>query len=168
MAASLPARRLARYRSVCPRRPPIDIDIDIDIDIEASGFGAGGEMIEIGVVMEDGRGCCSRMQRRGGGRRRDARADRARGIRHKPLLIHGRRLLKVAGRLNELLRRRTAYSDDCMVDRLGLVQLCAAASMRYGRTFIPVEIILSESRIAAWAETNRLLLAEKPNPRHLV
>jgi len=100
LAASLPALRLARYRSgMCPRRPPINIDIDI----EASGFGAGGEMIEIGVVMEDGRGCCSRIRHCGDGVQRDARARTARNIYRKIVTARARRVLDIAGRLDGLM-----------------------------------------------------------------
>jgi len=80
---------------MCPSRPPIDIEI------EASGFGAGGEMSEIGVVMEDRRGCCSRIRRWRDGVRRDARARTARNTYRKIVTARTRRVLDIAGRLDE-------------------------------------------------------------------
>ena len=75
-------------------------------------------------------------------------------------------MFEVAGKLNELLRGRTAYSDGWVVDRPWLDRLYAAASMRCEFTFSPLEMILSETQMGAWADTKRVLLSESHDPRH--
>lgn len=158
---ALPAGRWARYRSVMPpRRPPIIIDI------EASGFGSGSYPIEIGVVMGDGRKYCSLIQPRDDWTHWDPRAEKVHGIARDTLLANGRPVFEVAGKLNDLLRGCTAYSDGWVVDRPWLDQLYAAASMRCEFTLSPLEMILSEPQMAAWADTKRMLLAENCEPRH--
>lgn len=158
---ALPAGRWARYRSVMPpRRPPIIIDI------EASGFGSGSYPIEIGVVMDDGRKYCSLIQPRDDWTHWDPRAEKVHGIARDTLLANGRPVFEVAGKLNDLLRGCTAYSDGWVVDRPWLDQLYAAASMRCEFTLSPLEMILSEPQMAAWADTKRMLLAENCEPRH--
>jgi len=143
-----------------PRRPPIIIDI------EASGFGPGSYPIEIGVVMDDGLKYCALIQPRDDWTHWDPSAESTHGISREVLEAHGRPVFEVAGRLNELLRGRTAYSDGWVVDRPWLDRLYAAAAMRCEFTFSSLEMILSEQQMTTWAEVKRVLLQEKSDPRH--
>ncbi len=143
-----------------PRLPPIIIDI------EASGFGSGSYPIEIGVVMDDGRKYCSLIQPKDDWTHWDPTAETVHGISRETLRAHGRPVFEVAGKLNEMLRGRTAYSDGWVVDRPWLDRLYAAASMRCEFTFSSLEMILSEQQMAAWADAKRVLLEENRDPRH--
>jgi hypothetical protein len=142
-------------------RPP-----PIILDIEASGFGSDSYPIEVGVVLDDGRKYCSLVLPRHDWTHWDPRAEGVHGISRQTLLAHGRPVFEVAGRLNELLRGRTAYSDGWVVDLPWLDRLFTAAAMRREFTLSSLEMILTEPQMHAWADTRNTLLAEQPQPRH--
>ncbi|MBC7780945.1 MAG: hypothetical protein H7125_12675, partial [Proteobacteria bacterium] len=119
-------------------RPPIIVDI------EASGFGSDSYPIEVGVVLDDGRKYCSLVLPVRDWTHWDADAEALHGISRSTLLAHGRPVFEVAGKLNELLRGRTAYSDGWVVDRPWLGRLFEAAAMRCDFTLSSLEMILSE------------------------
>lgn len=143
-----------------PRRPPIIIDI------EASGFGPDSYPIEVGLVLDDGRKYCSLVVPRHDWTHWDPNAETLHGIARATLLAHGKPVFEVAGKLNELLSGRTAYSDGWVVDRPWLDRLYAAAAMRCEFTFSPLEMILSEGQMEAWSDTKRVLLSESQERRH--
>jgi len=143
-----------------PRRPPIILDI------EASGFGSDSYPIEIGVALDDGQKYCSLVMPRSDWTHWDPRAEAVHGISRATLLAHGRPVVEVAGRLNELLRGRTAYSDGWVVDQPWLRRLFTSASIACEFTLSSLEMILSEHQMAAWAQTKQALLSECHEPRH--
>src|SRR5262252_1322213 len=100
------------------------------LDIEASGFGATSHPIEIGVTLTDGSKYCSLIAPRPEWTHWDEGAEKVHGVTRDVLQRHGRPAAEVAGRLNELLRSQTVYSDGWVVDKTWLDRLYYAAGMR--------------------------------------
>jgi len=136
------------------------------IDIEASGFGSQSYPIEVGVALRDGSKYCSLILPRSDWTWWDPGAEQLHRVPRDVLEAHGKPIVEVAAKLNQLLGEQTAYSDGWVVDKTWLDQLYYAAGMRREFSFSPLEMILSEPQMERWHETKDGLLAELGERRH--
>lgn len=142
------------------QRPPLIIDI------EASGFGAESYPIEIGVALSDGTKYCSLIVPMPDWTHWDEGAERMHRVSRDILETYGKPVPEVVARLNELLRRQTAYSDGWVVDKPWLDRLFFAARTQCEFSLSSLEMILSEPQMEIWHPTKDDLLRELGARRH--
>ena len=136
------------------------------IDIEASGFGAHSYPIEIGVVLRDGSKYCALILPDAGWTHWDESAEKVHRITRDILEAHGKPILEVTGKLNELLREQTAYSDGWGVDKTWLDRLFYAARLPCEFSLSSLEMILTEPQMEIWHNTKDQVLLELGQKRH--
>ena len=141
-------------------RPPIILDI------EASGFGPNSYPIEVGVALDSGAKHCWLIRPLPGWTHWDQDAQAAHRVSRELLHAHGKPVAEVAGRLNELLRARTVYSDGWVVDQTWLNQLFHAAALPCEFSLSALELILTEPQMALWHATKDALMHELGGQRH--
>jgi hypothetical protein len=138
----------------------------IIIDVEASGFGKGSYPIEVGLALADGSRHCYLITPARHWKSWDEAAAKVHGISREMLLTHGRPLQDVAWRLNELLNRRTVYSDAWAFDMSWVGKLYDAANMRQTFRVADIADLLDQEQQALWGETKRAVAAELGLRRH--
>jgi hypothetical protein len=138
----------------------------IIIDVEASGFGQGSYPVEVGLALADGSRHCYLITPARQWRNWDAEAEKIHGISREMLLTHGRPIQDVAWRLNELLNRKTVYSDAWSFDMSWVGKLYDAANMRQTFRVADIAELLDEDQQARWSETKSAVAAELALHRH--
>ena len=136
------------------------------IDIEASGFGSASYPIEIGLALDDGRKYCTLIMPAPDWTHWDVAAENTHHIKRKTLETCGSPPREVALRLNELLEGSTLYTDGWVVDKPWLTTLFHVAGEPMKFAVSPLELILSESQMAIWHETKRIVQEASSLERH--
>jgi hypothetical protein len=132
----------------------------IIIDVEASGFGRGSYPIEVGLALSDGSRHCCLVSPARGWRHWDEAAERIHGISRADLLSYGRPVPDVACRLNELLRRKTVYSDAWSFDMSWLGKLFDAGNMRQAFRIADIAELMDDEQRMRWAGVKREVTQE--------
>ena len=138
----------------------------IIIDVEASGFGRGSFPIEVGLALSDGSRHCYLITPTRSWRHWDEEAEKVHGISRETLLIHGRPIQDVAWRLNELLHRRTVYSDAWAYDMPWLGKLFEAASMHQAFRIADIAELMDEEQRQRWHVTKHAVIETLGVVRH--
>ena len=138
----------------------------IIIDVEASGFGQGSYPVEVGLALSDGSRHCYLISPARQWNAWDEEAEKVHGISREMLLTHGRPFQDVAWRLNELLNRKTVYSDAWAFDMSWVGKLYDAANMRQAFRVADIAELLDQAQQAAWHETKRRVATELGLRRH--
>jgi hypothetical protein len=136
------------------------------IDVEASGFGSGSYPIEVGVVLPNGGRHCYLIAPARAWKHWDEEAEQVHGITREVLLTHGRPIQDVAWRLNELLRRKTAYSDAWSYDMSWLGKLYEAANMRQTFRIADISELIDQEQHARWQAVKREVTTDLGLKRH--
>ena len=136
------------------------------IDIEASGFGVTSYPIEVGAVLADGSKYCSLILPAPGWTHWDEEAEQLHRITRDILKAHGKPIHEVVGRLNEMLRNQTAYSDGWVVDKTWLDRLYFAAGVPCEFSLSSLEMILTEPQMEVWHHTKDQVLCDLGERRH--
>jgi hypothetical protein len=136
------------------------------IDIEASGFGRGSYPIEIGVVLPDGMPHCFLIAREGDWTAWDPQAETLHGISREVLEHKGRPVREVAGRLNQLLKGETVYSDAWGFDTSWLGKLYDAAQLPQAFRLAAINELFDAVHYERWTETKTRVSEELDLPRH--
>ena len=97
--------------------------VPIVIDVEASGFDPMSYPIEVGVALENGSRFSTLIKPVDEWNYWDSTAEKLHHIQRNTLLQHGKSVLDVALRLNQLLHEKTVYSDGWVVDKPWLESL---------------------------------------------
>ncbi len=142
-----------------PTRPTI-------IDIEASGFGPDSYPIEIGVVLGNGKRYCSLITPKPDWTHWSDSAEQVHKIPRQLLFEHGKPAEQVSRELNQLLERKTIYSDGWVVDNPWLIHLFHSARIRQQFRFSSLEMILSEEQMQIWHTTKSDIENELQLQRH--
>lgn len=124
----------------------------IVIDVEASGFGRGSYPIEIGIALADSSRHCFLIAPPRRWSHWDPEAEKIHGISRDLLARHGRPIHEVAWRLNELMRRQTAYSDAWAFDMSWIGKLYEAADLQQGFNIADITDLIAEDQLARWQE----------------
>lgn len=141
-------------------------ELPLIIDVEASGFGGTSYPLEIGVALDDGHKYCTLIYPEPDWKHWDPEAEKVHRISRDILETYGRACRDVAETLNELLARRTAYTDGWVVDKPWLATLFHAARVEMLFRVSPLEMILSESQMQLWHEEKDRVLATLDLSRH--
>lgn len=149
--------RLANHARSMRGCPPGAALNPIVIDVEASGFGRGSYPIEIGIALADATRHCFLITPARDWRHWDPTAEAVHGISRDLLLRHGRPLDEVAWHLNQLLRRRTAYSDAWSFDMSWLGKLYDAANMQQTFRIADLAELIDDRQRAMWHDTKRMV-----------
>ncbi|MDJ0740880.1 MAG: hypothetical protein QNJ91_14285 [Gammaproteobacteria bacterium] len=142
------------------------IHTPIIIDVEASGFGSGSYPIEVGVALADGSRHCYLVSPARSWKHWDERAELMHGITRDTLLTYGRPIADIAWRLNELLHRRTAYSDAWSYDMSWLGRLYDAANMRQAFRIADITELMTEDQRLNWHATKLQVTDDLGLQRH--
>jgi hypothetical protein len=142
------------------------IEHPLIIDVEASGFGAHSYPIEIGLAMEGGDKFCSLILPAPDWTHWDDEAEKVHRVSRDILETYGKPMEEVAAVLNLLLEGKTVYTDGWVVDKPWLTTLFHAAGIPMKFQVSSLEMILSESQMAAWHETKDRVVEEKQLSRH--
>ena len=138
----------------------------IIIDVEASGFGRGSYPIEVGLALPDGSRHCYLIAPARAWKSWDDEAEKVHGISRETLQAHGRPLQDVAWRLNELLRRKTVYSDAWSFDMSWLGKLYDAANMRQTFRLADIAELMDEEQRGRWHAVKQAVSSELGLRRH--
>lgn len=122
----------------------------IVIDVEASGFGKGSYPVEVGVALADGSRHCYLVYPARSWTHWDDKAEAVHGISREVLLSHGRPVQDIAWRLNELLQKRTVYSDAWAFDMPWIGKLYDAANMYQTFKIADIAELVSEEQRGQW------------------
>ena len=141
-------------------------DRPLIIDVEASGFGGTSYPIEIGVALDDGHKYCTLIHPEPGWKHWDSEAEKVHRISRDILETYGRPGRDVAETLNELLARRTVYTDGWVVDKPWLATLFHTARVEMLFRVSPLEMILTESQMQLWHPQKDAVLASLDLARH--
>jgi len=136
------------------------------IDVEASGFGPLSYPIEIGVAAESGRRYSTLIKPVDEWTYWDKEAEKVHGITRDILTRHGKPIKEVAAKLNDLLDKRSVFSDGWVVDKPWITRLFAAARLPQFFTVSAIETILSEAQMAIWHETKNEFTQKNHLERH--
>ena len=138
----------------------------IIIDIEASGFGGASYPIEVGLVMEDGKKFCSLILPAPEWTHWDEEAEKVHNIERSILEVYGKEPKEVATLLNELLDRKTVYTDGWVVDKPWITTLFYEAGINMSFEVSSLEMILSESQMENWHKTKDQVIKDLDLSRH--
>jgi hypothetical protein len=136
------------------------------IDVEASGFGPQSYPIEVGVAMASGERYSTLILPASEWTYWDPEAEKVHRVTREILRNHGKPIREVATKLNDLLKRKTVYSDGWVVDKPWITQLFDRAGVRQLFRVSPIETILSEAQMNLWHETKSDLIREQNLERH--
>jgi len=136
------------------------------IDVEASGFDPQSYPIEVGVALESGERFSTLIHPVDEWNHWDTTAESLHHIQRDTLMTHGKSVLDVALKLNELLNEKTVYSDGWVVDKPWIEILFFQAGIT--RTFYisPLEMILSEQQMEHWHEIKNQVIEQSSPERH--
>ena len=140
--------------------------VPIVVDIEASGFGRGSYPLEIGLALPDGSRHCFLIAPARDWTHWDEGAEKLHGISRALLASHGRPLPDVAWRLNELLRKKTAYSDAWSYDMSWMGKLFDAANMYQAFRIAALTELLDEDQLDRWSSVKQAVAEELGLRRH--
>jgi len=146
--------------------PETEISRPTIIDVEASGFGPYSYPIEIGVALGDGTKYCTLVSPAPDWTFWDDDAEKVNRIPRDILEEHGRAPEDVARELNELLDRRTVYTDGWVVDKPWIVKLYERARIAPTFQTSSLEMILTEDQMALWHGTKDAVLDDLALKRH--
>lgn len=138
----------------------------IIIDIEASGFGKGSYPIEVGVALADGSRHCMLIAPARAWKHWDAQAERVHGISRELLANYGRPVHEVACYLNDLLRRRTVYSDAWAFDMSWIGKLYDAADVPQAFRVADITELVDAALLPRWHETKQHVVESLGVQRH--
>jgi len=138
----------------------------IIIDVEASGFGRGSYPIEIGLVLPDGTPHCFLVSPPRTWKHWDAAAEQVHGITRDMLMSYGRPVQEIAWRLNELLRRKTVYSDAWSFDMSWLGKLYDAANMQQAFKVADIADLMDDDQRTHWDEIKQGVAQDLGLRRH--
>ena len=136
------------------------------IDVEASGFGRGSYPIEVGLALADGSRHCYLIMPVRRWQHWDDEAEKVHGISRETLLTHGRPIQDVAWRLNEMLRRRTVYSDAWAYDMPWVGKLYEAANMQQSFRIADIAELMDEDQRQRWHATKQSVIETLGVQRH--
>jgi hypothetical protein len=138
----------------------------IILDVEASGFGRGSYPIEVGIALADGSRHCYLIFPARSWKHWDDQAEAVHGISREVLLTYGRPVSDVAWRLNELLQKRTVYSDAWAFDMSWIGKLFDAANMRQTFRIADISELFSDEQRANWDAMKESVSASLGLKRH--
>lgn len=136
------------------------------IDVEASGLGGRSYPIEVGIITAQGDMYCALLQPDPAWTDWDTAAEAVHHISRPILLQHGKPLLEVALRLNELLRGQTVYSDAWGNDYAWLAKLFDAAALPMLFKLESSRKLLDDAQAGRWAGVKEQVIAELKMARH--
>jgi hypothetical protein len=136
------------------------------IDVEASGFGRGSYPIEVGLALGDGSRHCLLVAPAPDWHHWDVEAEAIHGISRQCLLTHGCPVHDVARRLNELLRKRTAYTDAWSYDMSWIGKLYDAAGVPQGFRIADIAELMTEAQLDRWHTTKDIVVQQLGLRRH--
>ena len=138
----------------------------IIIDVEASGFGRGSYPIEVGLALADGSRHCFLIAPARSWQHWDEEAEKVHGISRETLLTHGRPIQDVAWRLNELLLRRTVYTDAWAYDMSWLGKLYDVANTHQTFRIADIAELIDEEQRQRWHATKQAVIDTLGIKRH--
>jgi hypothetical protein len=136
------------------------------IDLEASGLSSHSYPIEVGLALAPGRRFCALIKPVDEWEHWDRQAESVHGIRRDILLEKGRSVTEIATELNQLLGKRTVYSDAWGVDSPWVTTLFAAAGVEKTFDVSALELILNEQQIEVWEQTRNAVVRDLGLTRH--
>lgn len=136
------------------------------IDVEASGLGGRSYPIEVGIITAQGDMYCALLQPDPAWTHWDADAEAVHHISRPILIQHGKPLLEVARRLNQLLRGQTVYSDAWGNDYAWLAKLFDAAALPMLFKLESSRKLLDDAQAGRWAGVKEQVIAELQMARH--
>ena len=136
------------------------------IDFEASGFGGKSYPIEVGLVLPDGQTYCSLISPEPDWKHWDEAAQKVHGVDRSILETYGKPAVEVAGRINDLLRGQTVYTDAWYHDYNWLSRLFDAAETSPSFRLEDLRQLLGESHLARWDAAKAEVLKEMNLTRH--
>ncbi len=138
----------------------------IILDVEASGFGSGSYPIEVGVALDREHRFCRLIRPQHDWLHWSDEAQALHGISRSMLMKKGVPVQQVCLELNQLLERKTAYSDGWVVDSPWLSRLFESAGIAMAFELSQLELILSEKQMDSWSVTKSRILSETQVQRH--
>lgn len=141
------------------RRPSI-------IDVEASGFGPHSYPIEIGVALANGKRHAVLVRPAPWWTHWDPEAEKIHRVTRTLLKQRGRPVADVASALNRWLDGQTVYSDGWVVDKPWIDHLFYAAKSTRLFSVSPLEMILTETQMRHWHDTQTRVIRELNLDRH--
>lgn len=136
------------------------------IDVEASGFGPDSYPIEIGVALGSGEKYCTLVSPAPEWTHWDEGAEKVHRIPRDILEEHGKPAEDVTRELNDLLARKTVYTDGWVVDKPWIVKLFDRVRVAPAFETSSLEMILSEAQMEAWHATKDRVLEDLSLKRH--
>lgn len=136
------------------------------IDVEASGLSGRSHPIEVGLITSHGDMYCALVRPDPGWKYWDPAAEEVHHITRDILDAHGKPLVEVALRLNEILRGQTVYSDAWGNDFAWLSKLFDAAELPMLFQLESARKLLDDTEAARWAEVKEQVIVELQLARH--
>ncbi len=136
------------------------------IDVEASGFGPESYPIEIGLALADGCKYCTLITPAPDWTHWDEEAEKVHRIPRDILETYGKPMQTVVTELNELLRDQTVYTDGWVVDKPWIIKLFDQCRLQPSFTTSALEMILTESQMSIWHDTQDRIIRELDLKRH--
>ncbi len=138
----------------------------IILDVEASGFDPHSYPIEVGFVTAEGKRFSRLIKPYADWKHWCEDAESIHGISQNDLEQYGRDGREVAHELNQWLSGQTVYTDGWVLDKPWMIKLFDRAQVSMEFWVSPIEMVLSESIMAAWDEAKEMLQAGFNEPRH--
>lgn len=136
------------------------------IDVEASGLGGRSFPIEVGLITAQGEMYCALVRPDASWKYWEEAAEAVHQITRPILDAHGKPLVDVAQRLNQLLRGQTVYSDAWGNDYAWLGKLFDAADLPMLFTLESSRKLLDDNEAARWAAVKEQVIVELKLARH--
>jgi len=136
------------------------------IDVEASGLGGRSFPIEVGLITTTGDMYCALVTPDENWKHWEESAEAVHKITRPILAAHGKPLVEVARRVNDILRGQTVYSDAWGNDYAWLGKLFDAAEMPMLFKLESSRKLLNDEEAARWAEVKEQVIAELNLARH--
>ena len=142
---------------------PID---PIVLDIEASGFDLDSYPIEVGIAISGGKRVSSLIYPAESWIHWDDTAESVHQISNETLLKHGKPIKKVAESLNKLLKGRTVYAEDWVLDRPWMDMLFDEAGIEMAFELRSLQGIMTDKQQSIWNEVKQEVEAKSKLTRH--
>jgi hypothetical protein len=136
------------------------------IDVEASGLGGRSYPIEVGLITSHGDMYCALVQPDATWQHWDEHAEAVHHISRPILAQHGKPLVEVAQRLNDLLHGQTVYTDAWGNDYAWLSKLFDAADLPMRFRLESSRKLLDDAQAARWATVKEQVIDELKLARH--
>jgi hypothetical protein len=143
-----------------------DTDLPAFIDVEASGLSGKSHPIEVGLITSHGDMYCALVKPDPGWKHWDPAAEAVHHITQPILEAHGKPLLEVAQRVNDLLAGQTVYSDAWGNDYAWLCKLFDAAELPMRFKLESARKLLDDGEAARWAAVKEQVIEELKLARH--